>query len=158
MEGDPLQQLRDVHLPPDPSWWPPAFGWWLVALILLSTMVWACWQLLKAYKNRAPSRAAQSQLMDLYHRHQAGEISAVEYLHTGNELLKRLMVRAYQQTRYASLSGDAWLQVLDEVSGTSKFTSGAASVLGNSRFSAAPEVDVEELHRALQQVLSKVKP
>ncbi|MBP6325901.1 MAG: DUF4381 domain-containing protein, partial [Dokdonella sp.] len=21
-------QLRDIHLPPDPSWWPPAPGWW----------------------------------------------------------------------------------------------------------------------------------
>ena len=158
MEGDPLQQLRDVHLPPDPSWWPPAFGWWLFALILLTTLVWACWQLLETYKKRAPSRAAKAQLGDLYHRYQAGEISAVEYLHASNELLKRLMVRAYQQTSYARLSGNAWLNILDELSGTSKFTSGAASVLGNSRFSAEPKVDVEQLHSALQQVLSKVKP
>ena len=113
---------------------------------------------MKTYKMRAPSRAARTQLADLYHRYQAGEISAVEYLHSGNELLKRLMVRAYRQTSYARLSGDAWLRVLDELSGTSKFTSGAASVLGNSRFSVDPEVDVEQLHGALQQVLGKVKP
>lgn len=158
MEGDPLQQLRDVHLPPDPSWWPPAIGWWLVALLILLALGWTCQQLFQAYKKRAPSRAARAQLTDLYHRYQAGEISAIEYLHNSNELLKRLMVRAYQQTSYARLSGDAWLRVLDEISGTSKFTSGSADVLGNVRFSAEPEVDVEQLHSALQQVLKKVKP
>lgn len=92
MEGDPLQQLRDVHLPPDPSWWPPAFGWWLFALLLLLAVIWACRQLIDHYKRRAPSRAAKVQLADLYRRYQAGEISASEYLHSGNELLKRLMV------------------------------------------------------------------
>ena len=158
MEGDPLQQLRDVHLPPDPSWWPPAFGWWLLALLLLVALIWACRQLINHYKRRAPSRAAKAQLADLYHRYQAGEINASEYLHSGNELLKRLMVRAYQQTGYARLSGDAWLRVLDELSGTSKFSDGAASVLGNSRFSADPQIDVEQLHSALQQVLAKVTP
>ena len=26
-----LDQLKDVHLPPPPSWWPPALGYWVVA-------------------------------------------------------------------------------------------------------------------------------
>ena len=34
MQSDPLQQLRDVHLPPDPSWWPPAPGWWILAAVI----------------------------------------------------------------------------------------------------------------------------
>lgn len=29
--------LRDIHLPPDPSWWPPAPGWWgLIGVLLLA--------------------------------------------------------------------------------------------------------------------------
>ena len=27
---DPLQDLRDVHMPDPISWWPPAFGWWMI--------------------------------------------------------------------------------------------------------------------------------
>ena len=158
MENDPLQQLRDVHLPPDPSWWPPAPGWWLVVVLLLLGLTWIFMQLIRRYRKRAPSRAAEVQLADLYARYQAGQISASEYLHQGNELLKRLLVRAYQQQRYARLSGDAWLAALDKLSGTSQFTNGNARVLGNTRFSAEPEIDVEQLHPVLQQLLRRVTP
>jgi hypothetical protein len=28
--------LRDIHLPGEISWWPPAIGWWLVAALVLA--------------------------------------------------------------------------------------------------------------------------
>ena len=36
---NPELQLRDIHLPPEPSWWPPAPGWWLLAAILVAAIV-----------------------------------------------------------------------------------------------------------------------
>ncbi|MEC7549612.1 MAG: DUF4381 domain-containing protein, partial [Pseudomonadota bacterium] len=30
-----LAQLADIHLPAEISFWPPAFGWWILALLLL---------------------------------------------------------------------------------------------------------------------------
>lgn len=36
---NPLDQLKDLHLPPPPGWWPPAPGWWLVALLIVSLVV-----------------------------------------------------------------------------------------------------------------------
>lgn len=35
--------LRDIHLPPNPAWWPPAPGWWGVVLLVLVIAAAAFW-------------------------------------------------------------------------------------------------------------------
>jgi len=158
MESDPLQQLRDVHLPPDPAWWPPALGWWMVALGAIALVVWLIWKAISAYQKRAPIRAAKHLLGDAHEQYQAGAISAVDYLHRSNELLKRLLVRALGREDLAPLSGSRWLQALDQLSGSTAFSDGPGKALGDARFEAAPQIDVETLHPQLQQVLAQVRP
>lgn len=36
-------ELRDIHLPPSPSWWPLAPGWWLLAALVLALLALAWW-------------------------------------------------------------------------------------------------------------------
>jgi hypothetical protein len=39
---NPLDQLKDLHHPAAPGWWPPAPGWWLLvlaALIIAGTLI-----------------------------------------------------------------------------------------------------------------------
>ncbi len=36
--NDPLAQLRDIHLPDPISWWPPAPGWWVLAVVVLALL------------------------------------------------------------------------------------------------------------------------
>ncbi len=156
MESDPLQQLRDVHLPPDPTWWPPAIGWWVVALLVVAAVVWLIVKAVRAYQRRAPLRQASTLLHELLAAHQHGELSAIEFLHQGNELLKRVLVRAYGYQEYAPMAGQTWLRALDDISGTDHFSNGHGKVLGEARFSAQPEVDVPALFQELKLLLSKV--
>ena len=158
MESDPLQQLRDVHLPPDPGWWPPAPGWWLLAALALAVTVWLLARARAAYRRRAPLREAKQLLQGLLDDHARGSITDGDFLHQSNEILKRVLVRGYGHRQYAPLSGQSWLRALDDLSGTDQFTAGCGQVLGEARFSAQPQVDVKALNRELELLLSKVKP
>ena len=158
MESDPLQQLRDVHLPPDPAWWPPAFGWWLLAVLVIAAVIWLIRKAILAHRKRAPIRSAKALLGDMYAAYEAGQLSAVEFLHQSNELLKRLLVRAFGRQEYARMSGDPWLRELDHVSCSDDFTAGSGRVLGAERFRPDPEINVDELNHHLQTLLRAVRP
>ena len=30
---NPLDQLKDIYIPPEVDAWPPAYGWWLIAIL-----------------------------------------------------------------------------------------------------------------------------
>ncbi|MBT3527943.1 MAG: DUF4381 domain-containing protein, partial [Porticoccaceae bacterium] len=51
MQGDPLAELRGIHLPDPISWWPLAPGWWVLIVIFIAGLSWALRQLLKSYNN-----------------------------------------------------------------------------------------------------------
>jgi hypothetical protein len=117
MQGQALV-LRDVHVPPAPSLWPPAPGWWFVigavALLLAfgAVMLWRRRQRLRAWQRmfdeagRAPQPASQ-----------AAAIS---------ELLRRAARRA--DPKADRLHGEDWLRFLDGERGTD-FSRGPGRIL-----------------------------
>jgi len=38
-QANPLDQLRDIHLPEAVSWWPLAPGWWLLMVLTCLLLV-----------------------------------------------------------------------------------------------------------------------
>jgi len=156
MPEDPLQQLRDLHLPADPSWWPPAPGWWLLTLVCLAALGWTVVVLRRAWLRRRPRRAARQLLRSLNARHAQGELSAEAYVQQVNELLKRLLVRGLGRSGVAPLQGEAWLRWLDAEAGSRDFTAGAGQVLGDARFRPAFEVDAAALAGAVARLCERI--
>ena len=142
MQADPLQQLRDIHIPAEPSWWPPAPGWWLLAGICLAALFWLSKLWRARRRRRAPLRQARTLYHELHTSYVDGQIDASAYVHGTNELLKRLLIHTQTQAQAASANNEAWLGLLDNIADSTEFTLGAGQVLGNSRF--APKVAVDE--------------
>lgn len=61
MDPSALAQLRDIHPPLAVSWWPPAPGWWLLALIAVA-LVGAALVLTRRWRQRRYLRAARKLL------------------------------------------------------------------------------------------------
>lgn len=95
--------LRDVHVPPAPSLWPPAPGWWLLALAVLLLLV-AVAVFARCRKRR---RRAWQELFDgaCAPASPAARIAAVSVL------LRRAARRIDKQAD--RLQGEDWLRFLD---------------------------------------------
>lgn len=157
MQADPLSQLRDIHLPAEPGWWPPAPGWWLVACALLVAVGILVWRLWRRWRDRAPVRQAAQLLDDLWQDYQ-DDRDAARYVHGCNEVLKRLFVGPLLHPEVVAASGQRWLEWLDTASESTAFTRGAGQALGERRFQPRPEVDAPALRLALNELLQRAAP
>ncbi|MCX2981690.1 DUF4381 domain-containing protein [Halieaceae bacterium IMCC14734] len=110
---DPLAQLRDIQLPNEISWWPPAPGWWIVAaLLLLALLGLAAW-LWRQRQRRAYRRFAVAELLtarDAFE--ESGD--ALHYAQQLNLILKRAALTAWPHDEVANLSGAQWMSFLDQ--------------------------------------------
>ena len=158
MQSDPLQQLKPLHLPPDPSWWPPAIGWWILMLALVILTAWISYRLVRFYRAMRPIRHGKHLLSGLYTSLKLGHISEADFVHLSNQLIKRVLVPGLGKIKYSKLSGSQWLAELDSISGSKSFSEGDGKVLGNERFTRDFKVNCDKLYLALDQLLKSIRP
>lgn len=102
--------LRDIHLPPDPSWWPLAPGWWAIAvLIVLAVCVvaWMSWRR-RRWRRRIDAVMADIEALEQCHAGQPEALAAA--LH---QWLRRA-ARIYD-TQAIHHRGDSWRDCLARV-------------------------------------------
>jgi len=116
---DPLEQLRDLHIPDPVSFWPPAFGWWVVLFLILLCVVLGVW--VRWYRQSTVSR--RNALAELTRLHvQFNETQDSAKLMAGlSQLLRRYALVCFERQNVAGLTGAAWLKYLDDHAKTPLF-------------------------------------
>lgn len=104
--------LRDIHLPPEPSWWPPAPGWWLLAVLSLALLLLGVWWWKRRRRVLRHRQEVLSELDRLVLRHRQDGDHAM--LASGmHQLLRRVARRHVAQA--AHQRGEAWRRTLARV-------------------------------------------
>ncbi|WP_157960440.1 DUF4381 domain-containing protein [Marinimicrobium alkaliphilum] len=144
---DPLQQLRDIHAPDAASWWPLAWGWWLVILVVGIALLCGVWWLLRR-KRRNRYRAQALQEAEVLWRHYQTEGNTLLYLEQVNRLLRRCLLHLRPRAEVARLQGDAWLKQLAAVCPecAPALREGSGRVLADGHYRPNPEADIDKLH------------
>ena len=155
MEQDLLSQLRDIHLPQAPPWWPPAPGWWVSAALALCLLAWGLVELWRRWQSFRPARTARQLHRRLTLEMREGSITPTAWLHGINEVLKRLAVHGLGHREMIPAWGDDWLRYLDGRYGERAFSQGAGRCLGQSRFRRNAEVDVQALEGLISNLLDR---
>lgn len=127
-----LLQLRDIHLPGGPAFWPPAFGWWVLAAALVALLAWVSVVALRRYRIR---RHRQRVLVALARLEQGlASERTPEVLARISVLLRRLALTQFPRQQVAVLTGTAWLRFLDDSGGNGRFAKGPGQVLATGPY------------------------
>ncbi len=129
MKSD-LAQLHDIHLPAPVSWWPPAPGWW--AMAILSLLVVGLGYL--GYRRHRRNRWRRSALTALSQLRDSAPEALPRQL---SVLLRRVAVSRFPRHEVAGLTGQDWLTFLDRtLDDGDAFRAGVGQVLRDAPYRA----------------------
>ena len=118
-----LANLNDIVLVPPPLWWPPAPGWYALALALLIIIIWSIYRSWHRYHNNRYRRAAMAELKKIETEQDAYVASSLP------ALLKRTALHAYPREQVAALSCGQWRGFLDQNCASEPFKGEAGDLL-----------------------------
>ena len=138
-----LAQLQDIHAAGNPGWWPPAPGWWLLAILLflgLFYLVRLGVRKLAARKRRHELLHALEQLNSEFDVVK----NAQEYLSGMNRLFRVVAMKAFPSTASAYLQGDDWVRFIASLLPEKAQTS-SLDALAHGPYEPSPEFDAKAL-------------
>ncbi len=143
MNPDLLSQLRDIHTTPEVPWWPPAPGWWVLAVLVLLGLTWLGRRGLARLRDH---QRRKQMLAWVEHLNTAidAEKEPQAYLATLNRIFKLVALRAFPNERCAVLAGQEWVDFLQGQIGDCA-TSDSLSVLASGPYDPAPHFDADKL-------------
>ncbi|WP_439102421.1 DUF4381 domain-containing protein [Congregibacter sp.] len=112
MEPDAIiKMLEPLREPEAVSWWPPAPGWWVLALLALALIVYGLVRLWRFHQRAAPLRAARQEFLVL----EKTPLSDAERAAALGVLQRRLAISVAGRKACAGLTGQAWADFLNSL-------------------------------------------
>ena len=139
-----LQQLKDIHLPQAISWWPTAPGWIILYVLALGALVYFIYGIFQKRKQRYRVKYALQRLHQLQAlmRDNPQRINIAAELST---LIRRTALSYFHRDAIAGLTGQQWLQFLNESGKTTDFTTEAGQILIDAPYRKNSAADLTPL-------------
>lgn len=144
--------LKDIHLPAELGYWPLAWGWWCL-LVVLALCLAGIWWFFRRYQHQRRFRLVADLLQAIIQdpkRNDAEKLTAL------SQWLRRVAISTAPREQMAGLTGLAWLEYLDRDLPERPFTQGAGRVLlAVYSPSALETIDWPALERICQHWLQR---
>ncbi|MCY7295869.1 DUF4381 domain-containing protein [Alteromonas sp. a30] len=151
---NPLDQLQDIHLPQAVSMWPPAYGWWLLALLIILTIGASVYFWLQRRQWLKAKKAALQQLKEL-------DPESQQWPQDVNALLKRLCLSYLPHEDFARTHGKQWAQFLAQQLPAKRrddFIQAFTPLSENLYQSQPATLNTVEVNQAIRQWIKNFKP
>jgi len=129
--------LRDIQIPDAIGLWPPAIGWWILA-VLIPLLLYLSYKLYKYLTRKTALKAVKKQLKALKMNTQLDDkLKLIEL----SSLMRRTAVSIFPRTEVASLTANTWLDFLDKHSNTPLFNSETGRLLIDAAYRKSPNLN-----------------
>lgn len=149
---NPLDQLKDIHLPATVNWWPLAPGWWALLVLLLALSGLIALKRARSRKHRQLVKAAVGSLDQLA---QDKSLSQAEWLKALSTLLRQIVINMHGREAGAGLVGNDWLAYLDQHAGNQAFSQGVGKVLASQPYQPHSDYDREALLQLVRKWIKR---
>ncbi len=139
MNPDLLSQLKDIHAAPAVPWWPPAPGWWALALLLMAMLFWLGRRVVARYRVYQRRKQMLGWVDHLNASVDPGR-DPQAYLSTLNRIFKLVALRAFPASQCAALAGEDWSDFLTNNMKKARLVE-SLSVLASGPYEPAPKFD-----------------
>ena len=142
---DLLSQLRDIHGAPQLPWWPPAPGWWIIAIIVLALAGYGLYRGIRAWKRRLHRRRTLRWVDEI--EQAIDPLNAPqEFVAAFNRIFKVIALRAFPEQPCASMQGEEWVGFLQREMGGEPDVA-QLEALATGPYQPRPHFDAEALGR-----------
>ncbi|MFK7859847.1 MAG: DUF4381 domain-containing protein [Granulosicoccus sp.] len=104
--------LRDLHQPPSINMWPPAIGWWVVAIVLTAVIACTAAWFVRYRRQHNPRWQAAKALRENFTHWQTNADPAL-YLLQSHRVLRQFAIELAGRHQVASLCGVQWVDWLE---------------------------------------------
>jgi len=150
-----LSNLKDIHMPPSISYWPPALGWWIIAGLLLIIIIFSIYLFLKFLKKIKPKNEALKILKEIQNEYNRN-LNGADTLKKLTKLIRRTALTFFPRKEVASLYGYKWLKFLDKSGKTNQFTSGVGAVFGNEIYEKKSKINSKSLFELVKKWINEI--
>lgn len=151
-----LSQLRDIQGPAEPPWWLLApIQLWLAAAVVMVAMV--AWFLLRRRQGGQIGRLAANELQAIQREYRADRDQRQLALRLSC-WLRQVALLAYPARQLHGISGDAWLEFLDQGLPQQPFSRGCGQVFGGEVYRQQVELDAEQVLSLCERWLTQLEP
>ena len=172
-----LAQLADIHLPEPVSFWPPAPGWWVLAILLLVLILWTTRKSFTVSRRRKIKARALAELQKCYENYanHAADISnsntgsntgsnrdnerdrqTLRYVNEANSVLKRVALVHFPDSAIAGLGGPEWVSFIRNTGESGLLTAEITDALSHGRFQTTLEIDVDAMNNFAEQWIASL--
>lgn len=158
----PLAQMRPLHLPDAIDSWPLAPGWYVLTILLVTTLGLSLYFFIKHRRNTLFKRQALETLAQIRQAYEQEPKAISQHAQAISALYKRIALSHLPRNRISQLSGSEWLDFLDKMTNSHFFTEQEGQLLGDSLFKnpqamADKKRDLEILLQESESIIKKLK-